>query len=157
MKVFLKSILKALGIKKQSLDSERAIEGTTTIDGKPPHSHTFMSIKGIGLTADTIGEGPPHVHVLIDDNILPGGDDDHPHSIATSFEKLTREELGKAAMDYENEKVATENSLPGNPPEWVSDEAKWDQAKGISQDAHGEVRWPFVTWVYLNQLKGGTK
>jgi hypothetical protein len=56
------------------------------------------------------------------------------------------------------ERRATENELAeGNPPAWVASESKWEQAKKASRESFGEIRWPFVAWLYLNRLKGGTK
>lgn len=55
--------------------------------------------------------------------------------------------------EYEAEAKATEN----NPPAWVADEAKWEEAKKISQESYGEVLYPFVMWLYLNRLDGAKK
>lgn len=55
--------------------------------------------------------------------------------------------------EYEAEANATEN----NPPSWVADEAKWEQAKQISKESYGEVLYPFVMWLYINKLDGAKK
>lgn len=66
------------------------------------------------------------------------------------------EEISDKAL-FEQDVKNTELGLPGNPASWVADEKKWDKAKEISQDSYGEIRWPFVTWIYINKLKGKVK
>ena len=34
------------------------------------------------------------------------------------------------------------------------DEGKWDEAKKISHESYGEIRWPFVMWIYKHKLGG---
>lgn len=59
--------------------------------------------------------------------------------------------------EYEAEAKATESESEGNPPSWVTDEAKWEEAKKISEDSYGEILYPFVVWLYLNKLGGQKK
>jgi len=57
--------------------------------------------------------------------------------------------------DFEENETNTEGG--GNPPSWVADESKWDEAKDISRESYGEVRYPFVSWLYTTRLDGAKK
>ena len=73
-------------------------------------------------------------------------------------QEYSDDEMKKFISDFEKEKKATELEKKGeNPPSWVAEEPKWDKAKKASKDSYDEIRWPFVTWFYLNVLKGKTK
>lgn len=59
-----------------------------------------------------------------------------PEEHAAEFEKLSKEEQNAAILN------------PGH-----VDEGLWDKAKKMSQKSYGEIRWPFVHWMY-KQLGG---
>lgn len=65
-------------------------------------------------------------------------------------------DMQKYLDDFYYEMEATETEADeGNPPSWVEDESSWEEAKQASKDSYGEIRYPFVSWFYINVLKGG--
>lgn len=98
---------------------------------------------------------------LIDD-ISEGRSEDVDRKKLLELTKAVIKQLGEvisiedAIAEYEAEVKATEGE-EGNPPAWVADESKWGEAKTTSQESYGDIRYPFVSWFYLNRLKGGKK
>jgi len=150
-------ILKALASLLKNVTKQSTtgfVEGVTTTDGIELHSHEYVKENGDGFTTSTIGMGNPHTHAIADDEIMPADTDSHRHRFMSEVQKVDAEE---AVSSYEKEREATEAGLPGNPPAWIGEESKWDEAKSISEESFGEVRWPFVAWLYINRLKGRVK
>ncbi len=64
--------------------------------------------------------------------------DKHPYfNYMNEFEGVDQEDMHKKLMN------------PGK-----VDEPKWEEAKEISKKSYGEVRYPFVMWLYSHRLKG---
>jgi hypothetical protein len=59
-----------------------------------------------------------------------------PEEYKMEFEKMSPEEQENAIQN------------PGH-----ADESKWKRAKEISKTSYGEIRWPFVMWMYQRLIK----
>lgn len=66
-----------------------------------------------------------------------------------------RREMSAELEAFQAEKHAVETDGPGNPPNWVANEALWKKAKSAARKSGADDIYAFAVWWYLNQ--GGKK
>ena len=54
----------------------------TSTDGQEPHSHKYkIDRDGNGQTTTMRGEGPEHIHAIVNYEVTPAGADAHTHTL----------------------------------------------------------------------------
>lgn len=111
-----------------------------------------MAIVGIKKPDDVDAESAPtsEEEMGMDEEEEPGNAESASlDSEEEEKQEFESEELASLVEQFNSEVQATEQGEEGNPAAWVSDEALWEQAKRASQEAFGEIKYPFVVWWYL--------
>lgn len=63
----------------------KSITGLTSMDGAPQvHGHSYeIDEYGNGQTGETVGNGPPHTHMIVGKKLRPSGFDNHVHRLVS--------------------------------------------------------------------------